>query len=405
MRRVFNTSCDLYYGPDSPYGSGLYFSCPCRLVPQRPIETVGWGAPLLPFWLTLDAVEPTGAWTTRGFGMNAGLADQVAVPAGDAPRWWIVYVDQVIYGALTPYYRAYLADLPLPTPNNPATPERIILTCPPFPIPKFKLTVPEIQTHGPRIIVRKRSYGQVAKINCQESRGGVKFRTAPAPNPISPVVKFAFQEARGPSVVWNAMKGKSDLRVKLYCSATYSPPPCPVVDHFVDAHNTSLQSHTPDSGGPWSAGTNWLTGAALGTWTIDTNNVTQTNAATTYSLVSIQAGISDCTAKMRIVDSVTNTFIIFRLKDSQNYWYFGLGTTTLYLGTVRAGVQTNYSTTTTTYDNTKYLTVVLSGTSISCSYNGATLNRTDSGFQTETKFGMMMYASQTCHADDFSVCP
>jgi hypothetical protein len=116
MRASFNTTCDLYGGPGSA-SPGIYASnVDCRLVLEDGILTVGTGAPALPFYLTIEAEEPIGAWLTgAAFGVDPALADQVAVPSGSAPQWWVIYTDQVIWLGQTPYFRSYLVGLPLPS--------------------------------------------------------------------------------------------------------------------------------------------------------------------------------------------------------------------------------------------------------------------------------------------------
>lgn len=88
---------------------------PCRLVREDAIDPVGVGSPLVPFYLTIDAFQPRGAWIQPTFGVDASLSDQVAVPSGSAKRWWVLYTD-LIHWHSKPYWRAYLVPLPLPAP-------------------------------------------------------------------------------------------------------------------------------------------------------------------------------------------------------------------------------------------------------------------------------------------------
>lgn len=120
MRKPFIHTCDIFTGPGGTPPSSFVGTFPCRMVKQFAIETVGLGSVLLPVWLTIDEYEPTGAWTTDGFGMDATLSDQVAIPSGSPLKWWVLYTDQVVWFAGTPYYRAYLSLLPLPGPIPPS---------------------------------------------------------------------------------------------------------------------------------------------------------------------------------------------------------------------------------------------------------------------------------------------
>lgn len=129
-RKPFNLEIDLYSGPGfglAPTFIGRFDAC---LIRQLPIQTIGVGAVQLPYWMTIDMIRPTGAWTLNGFGMDARFADQVAYPPGTPPKWWILYTDEVIYGALTPYFRAYLSPLPLPSQNVPTWNARLHLLMP-----------------------------------------------------------------------------------------------------------------------------------------------------------------------------------------------------------------------------------------------------------------------------------
>lgn len=114
MRGKFNTTCDVYTGPGTPSPGMLLGTYPCRLVVEDGITTVGTGSPPIPRYLTIDAYQPRGAWTSAKFGMDASLSDWVAVPSGAFPQWWVLYTDIINWKALTPYWRSYLVPLPLP---------------------------------------------------------------------------------------------------------------------------------------------------------------------------------------------------------------------------------------------------------------------------------------------------
>lgn len=114
MRLPFNTTCDLYYGPSSATPGMLRGTFPCRYVVEDAIFTVGSGVPNIPAYMTIDAVMPTGAFTIPELGLDPGLSDQVSIPSGTSPKFWVIYTDQILWKWHTPYYRAYLVRLPLP---------------------------------------------------------------------------------------------------------------------------------------------------------------------------------------------------------------------------------------------------------------------------------------------------
>jgi hypothetical protein len=162
-RRVFNTSCDVFNGPDGVSPDGYIGTFPCRLVPQLAINPTGIGSVVMGYWLTLDGYCPRGAWTPDGFGMDASLSDQIAVPTASGRQYWVVYTDQVIWHALTPYYRCYLSTLPLPPRSLPRSDNKLILgvghlpprpeillSIPSAPLRILRYTGPECPT--PRII-------------------------------------------------------------------------------------------------------------------------------------------------------------------------------------------------------------------------------------------------------------
>lgn len=116
MRGKFNTTVDVYKGPGSGSPGMFVGTFPCKLVREDAIATDGLGAPIISWYLTIDAYLPIGSWSFPSFGLDTSLADRLAVPSGVSPQFWVLYTDVVRWHALTPYYRSYLVMLPVPPP-------------------------------------------------------------------------------------------------------------------------------------------------------------------------------------------------------------------------------------------------------------------------------------------------
>lgn len=116
MRGKFNNTVDVFKGPGSGDPGAFVGTFPCRLVREDAISTDGLGAPVISWYITIDAYLPIGSWTYPSFGLDASLADQLAIPSGTSPQFWVLYTDVVRWHALTPYFRSYLVLLPVPPP-------------------------------------------------------------------------------------------------------------------------------------------------------------------------------------------------------------------------------------------------------------------------------------------------
>lgn len=114
-RAAFNTTCDIYEGPGGSSPGSLIGTFDCRFVIADSINMVGVGAINPIGWITLDGVEPVGVWTNPGWGVDPGLANQIAVPSGSSPSLWVFWVEEIIHGSQSPYYRATVGALPLPS--------------------------------------------------------------------------------------------------------------------------------------------------------------------------------------------------------------------------------------------------------------------------------------------------
>ncbi|OWY61921.1 hypothetical protein B7486_61205, partial [cyanobacterium TDX16] len=115
MRGAFNKVCNLFYGPESPYGTpGVQYaaSLPCRFVPQPLIEQDDFPLVLTDQWLTIGAVAPNtpkyeslslGQWQARIY--TADLVSVVGVTLGP----WFAIRREVMSGpAQAPYWRVAL---------------------------------------------------------------------------------------------------------------------------------------------------------------------------------------------------------------------------------------------------------------------------------------------------------
>lgn len=115
MRGSFNSTVDVVKGPGSAFPGLFVGTYDCRLVVEDAISTVGVNPPVIPAYMTIAEYQPTGAWTAPYFGMDARKSDQLAIPSGAAYTWWVLYTDLIVWFELTPYFRSYLVQLPLPS--------------------------------------------------------------------------------------------------------------------------------------------------------------------------------------------------------------------------------------------------------------------------------------------------
>jgi hypothetical protein len=114
MRKPYNTTCDIVKGPLSGDPFAFVGTFACRKVFEDAILGTGVGCPEIDNYLTIDEYEPVGAWTFPTFGMEPGLADQVAIPSESELLYWVLYTDRIVWKTHPPYWRSYLVSLPLP---------------------------------------------------------------------------------------------------------------------------------------------------------------------------------------------------------------------------------------------------------------------------------------------------
>lgn len=115
MRLPFNTTCDLFAGVGTATPGVYKGTYNCRYVVEDGIFTIGPGVPDIPGYMTIDATLPVGSFTFPQLGLDPSLSDTVAIPSGTAAKFWVIYTDQILWKWHTPYYRAYLCRLPIPS--------------------------------------------------------------------------------------------------------------------------------------------------------------------------------------------------------------------------------------------------------------------------------------------------
>ena len=86
----------------------------CRLIGSSQIASYGQDAPLCPYYLTIDAIEPISSFILPKFTCSPGSAYQVAVPSGSAPAYWVYENAEITPNEGSPYFRASLAEMPIP---------------------------------------------------------------------------------------------------------------------------------------------------------------------------------------------------------------------------------------------------------------------------------------------------
>jgi hypothetical protein len=114
MRSPFNTKVDIYTGPGA-FAPGSYVGTfPCRFVVEDGVFAVGPGAPPIEAYITIDAYMPRGMWETPFFGADPSLSDQAEVHSIPGVTYWVVLTDHIVWGGEPAYWRAYLAEVPVP---------------------------------------------------------------------------------------------------------------------------------------------------------------------------------------------------------------------------------------------------------------------------------------------------
>lgn len=113
-RAPFDTTCDVWTGPNDPSPGVLLGTGACRFVPVDAIFQSGASSPNVKGWVTMDFLIPSGMFVAPFLTVDAGAANQIAIPSGTSPIYWIVWVERIDWQGQPIYYRASVVDLPLP---------------------------------------------------------------------------------------------------------------------------------------------------------------------------------------------------------------------------------------------------------------------------------------------------
>lgn len=115
MRGAFNTTCNVFYGPESPYGPpNVQYAAtvPCRLVPQTEIDQDDFPLSLTEAWLTVEALAPNtpkyqssslGEWHARIY-----TSDVLSVLSWPLNNWYAIRREYMFGPDQMPYWRVAL---------------------------------------------------------------------------------------------------------------------------------------------------------------------------------------------------------------------------------------------------------------------------------------------------------
>lgn len=116
-RAPYDTTADLILGPGVPGAGTVYRTIDCRFVPQTQIGYEGLPLALSSVWITFDppgAHTPDFTFAVGGWSCDVTRADDVAVPSGAVPEWWVCEMAAVFAPGQPVYVRVSLAPLPRP---------------------------------------------------------------------------------------------------------------------------------------------------------------------------------------------------------------------------------------------------------------------------------------------------
>lgn len=212
------------------------------------------------------------------------------------------------------------------------------------------------------------------------------------------------------SISLHGTSAMSTAAATMSASGTYTAPASDYLyDTFTDSNNTAWTSHVMNVGSGWNSGTK-DDGSLAGSFTITAVNTgIGTVGGVAWIKSTAESSQADGTITLKLVDTGGHAAIVFRLSNSTNFWRGALGDNdgTLYMVKIVAGAGTVVASTSATFTTNQTITVVLNGTTIDVSYNGATLNATSQTHnQTATRHGVgfrQNSSSQT--VDDFRHVP
>lgn len=362
VRGKFNSTCDVFAGFNATVPGAFKGTFPCRIVLEDAITTVGPGAPPLSRYMTINAYQPVGAWTTPVFGMDPANADLIASPSGSAPRWWVLYTDVVVWHALTPYWRAYLVRLPFP---GTGAGGGLVLgghatVYPPMPA-----------LLGGGLVLG--GHANVYPPSVAFVGGGLVLGGHATVYPPMPALLGGGMVLGGTATVVFTPGG----------------PTIVVLDTYTAADGTVATSRSPDTGpAPTSTETHYL---------IESNKLTNVivthGGSPIYRPLVYASGVSDCSVSADIKPTVVGSpafdtgALMFRYVDDNNMWVVQLiassniNVISIVAGTITASNSFSH---TTTGGNTYNVKVVLAGSNVQLivdgvslgSFGGATFNQT-----------------------------
>ena len=121
MRAPYNTTFDAFFGPSGDYGPAgvqYVFGEPCRLVLYDQVFPVDGVGPLEVAWVTNDLYPlnpPLTAFLAPGlYSFDYYSGDQVSIPSGVPPNFFVTAADLVIPTVGGAYYRFRVVPLPYP---------------------------------------------------------------------------------------------------------------------------------------------------------------------------------------------------------------------------------------------------------------------------------------------------
>lgn len=330
----------------------------CRYVVEDGIFAIGPGCPNIPAYLTLQGYQPQGAWTYPFFGVDSALCDRISIPSGGVPNYFCLYTDVIIWGGQTPYFRAYLVNLPTP----PIAPvggilfggQATVVTVPPlvgyggilFGGSAVVVTVPPFVTYGGLLLGGDTS-NSVTRMRIVIGEGGLLFGG-------QAVVVFT----PGATIYWE--------------------------DTFTDTNGTNVTAHTGETtpgGYSMVFGTAWIQGNFLA------------NNSNSYAL-TFDPGETTWNAEVQLQwDTVTTDVnYLFRFQDAFNRWRVNIAVSGgsaagFTLKNDQGGGFSGFGTLSMSAGTIYTLLMVVTPTSVSATISGVNVSTTDSALGTRTVMG------------------
>lgn len=119
----YNTTMDLWYGPNSFFGPAntLYAAAiPCRIVPYDNISDIYPPGHFAIAWVTYDGPAANifgsvlgGLPVNREIRIFPYRGDVIALPSGGAPNYWLTAVERVVIPGRPTYYRLRVCPYPI----------------------------------------------------------------------------------------------------------------------------------------------------------------------------------------------------------------------------------------------------------------------------------------------------